>query len=45
MLSKIGKASTLNEFYNIPSLDGMPQFLLFLLMTGMHFLKIKEIKS
>ena len=44
VLSKREKATTMNEFYNIPSLDGMPQFLLFLLMTGMHFLKIKRLK-
>ncbi len=30
VLSKREKASTINEFYNIPSLDGMPQILLYL---------------
>ena len=30
VLSKREKATTMNEFYNIPSLDGMPQILLFL---------------
>ena len=33
MLSKKGKATTMNEFYNLPCFNGMPQFLLLLQMT------------
>ncbi len=33
MLSKTVKATTINEFYNIPFLYGMPQFFFVLQMT------------
>ena len=46
MLSKIGKATFMNKFYNKPCLYGMPQFLLLLYMTGAALSKNKrEIKS
>ncbi len=45
MLSNIGKATFMNEFYNMPCLYGMPQFLLLLYMIGAALPKKREIKS
>ncbi len=42
VLSKIGKASTMNEIYNIPCFKGMLQFLLLLQMTGAALPKFKR---
>ncbi len=46
MLSNREKATTINEFYNKPCLDGMLQFLLLLQMTWAALPKYKrEMKS
>ncbi len=46
MSSKIGKASFMNELYNIPCFNGIPQFLLLLSMTGAPLSENeREIKS
>ncbi len=40
----MGKATIMNEFYNIPCLYGMPQFLLLLYMTGAALPKKGKLK-
>ena len=46
MLSKIVKATTMNQYYNIPCFNGIPQFLLLLQMTRVALSKNKrEMKS